>query len=249
MRLYHRADGSDPNRADRRAALRRARSLFLPLIAPVALMLSACAGDEPPEDPNTEAAEALHDAQLLNFHDATLMPEGSENGTYSELATVQYSEEVRDTTEVDKPECLDAANRWGDLDSVQEAPASVAAYEWEEAAVSHMLVELEEADASEALATEPPDTCDEYTATYEDGSSSEYGVRDLELPDVGDESRAFAIEVHTDGDDSNMFSVMYRNGGLLGTTSVLGQGEAEDYEDILLEFSEASVERQGQMLG
>ncbi|NYH52918.1 hypothetical protein HNR06_002507 [Nocardiopsis arvandica] len=216
------------------------------------ILLSACGGggSDQADESDADAAAALHEAQPLHVRDATLMSESSENGTYSELATVEYSEKVRASTELDKPECLDAANRWGSLEGVHEAPASVAAYEWDEGSVTHMLVRVDEETAAEALSTKPPESCDEYTATHEDGSSSHYGVRDLEdVPRVGDESRAYAIEVRTEGEESRMFSLMYRNGGLVGTTSILGAGELEDYEKMLVEFSEAAVERQRQMLG
>ena len=46
-----------------------------------------------------------------------------------------------------------------------------------------------------------------------------------------------------------MLSLMYRNGDLLGTTSVLGNGSVEDYEEMLIGFSEAAVERQQDTLG
>ncbi|WP_433698996.1 hypothetical protein [Nocardiopsis sp. CA-288880] len=221
------------------------------MVLPVVVMLGACGGGaEGGDDPNAEAAAALYDAHPLHVRDATLVPEGSESGTYSELVTVRYSAEVRATTELDKPECLDASNRWGDLDGVQGAPASVAAYEWSEGAVSHMLVQLDEGTAAEALAARPPESCAAYTATYEDGTTSDYGVSDLEeVPEIGDESRAYAIEVSSAEEDSRMFSIMYRNGGLVGTTSILGQGALEDYEEMLVEFSQAAVERQDQMLG
>ncbi|WP_150241730.1 hypothetical protein [Nocardiopsis quinghaiensis] len=215
------------------------------------ILLSACGGggNDQAEAPGADAA-ALHEAQPLHVRDATLMSEGSESGTYSELVTVKYSEEVRASTELDKPECLDASNQWGSLEGVREAPASVAAYEWDGGSVTHMLVRMDEGTAAEALSTKPPESCAEYTATYEDGSSSHYGVRDLEdVPRIGDESRAFAIDVDSEGVESRMFSLMYRNGGLVGTTSVLGAGELEDYEEMLVEFSEAAVERQRQMLG
>ncbi|WP_017587856.1 hypothetical protein [Nocardiopsis ganjiahuensis] len=215
-----------------------------------AVTLAACGGadEEQADDPGMEAAAQLHDAQPLNVGDVTLLPESSEAGTYSELVTVKYSEEVRASTELDKPECMDAANRWGDLESVRDAPASVAAYEWSEGNVSHILVQLDEESAAEALSVEPPETCAEYTATYEDGSSSDYGVTDLDVPPVGDESRSFGIQVSDDDGENHMYTVMYRNGGLLGTTSVMGPGEAEDYEQLLVDFSEAAVKRQDQML-
>ncbi|WP_017579205.1 hypothetical protein [Nocardiopsis valliformis] len=215
-----------------------------------AITLAACGGadGEQGEDPNAEAAAQLHEAQPINVGDVTLLPESSEAGTYSELVTVQYSEEVRASTELDKPECMDAANRWGDLDTVREAPASVAAYEWDLGNVSSILVQLDEDSAAEALAVKPPEACAEYTATYEDGSSSDYGVTDLDVPRIGDESRAFSIQVSDDDGQNHMYTVMYRNGGLLGTTSVMGPGEAEDYEQMLVDFSEAAIKRQGQML-
>lgn len=221
----------------------------------VVLLLSACGGQEQAREqersggPEAEAAAELHEAQPLSVKDATLLAESSENGTYSELITVQHSEQVRASTELDKPECLDAANAWGGLDTVRQAPASVAAYEWEPGTVSHILVWLDEETATEALATEPPESCSEYTATHEDGSSAEYGVSDLDLPTVGDESRSFAIRVSDGNGENHMYTVMYRNGGLLGTTSIMGTGEAAEYERMLTDFSEAAIERQGQMLG
>ncbi|WP_116244604.1 hypothetical protein [Nocardiopsis sp. FIRDI 009] len=218
----------------------------------IGLALTACGSaeeDQPAADPNAEAAARLHEAQPTSVRDATLLPEGSESGTYAELATVQYSEQVRDSTEIDKPECVDAANRWGDLDGVREAPASVAAYEWPEGSVSSMLVETDEETADEAMAIEPPASCESYNATYADGTSSEYGVRDLDMPEMGDESRAFLIEVRTGEEESRMLSVMYRNGSLLGMTSILGGGDEADYEEMLTAFTEAAIARQDQMLG
>ncbi|MFI6576724.1 hypothetical protein ACIBFB_13050 [Nocardiopsis sp. NPDC050513] len=219
----------------------------------MALALSACgSGGEEQEqaaaDPNAEAAARLHEAQPTSFRDATLLPEGSESGTYAELATVQYSEQVRESTEIDKPECVDAANRWGDLDSVRAAPASVAAYEWPGGSVSSVLVELDEEEAAEAMGVEPPSSCTTYSATYADGTSSEYGVRELDMPGIGDESRAFLVEVRTGDEASHMLSLLYRNGGLLGATSVLGSGDVAEYEDMLAGFTEAAIDRQGQML-
>jgi len=228
----------------------RHRSVLRPwmagLVLPMGLVMSAC-GDG--EVDTTGDAEQLHEAQPPHYRDATQVPEGSENGVYSELVTVQHSAEVRDTTELDKPECLDASNQWSDLDIVQDAPASVAAYEWDQGTVSSMLLRLTEEDVTEALHNRPPESCAEYTATYEDGSSSEYGISDLDLDVVGDESRAFAVEVSSGGEESHLLSLMYRNGDLLGTTSVLGNGSVEDYEEMLIGFSEAAVERQQDTLG
>lgn len=241
--------GQIPRPRERRGFI---RSLVLPVAVPMAVLLSACGGGaaEQPADSGAEAAAALHEAQPLHVRDATFVAESSESGTYSELATVRYSEQVRAATELDKPECLDAANQWAGLDGVRDSPASVAAYEWPEGAVTHMLVRLDGATAAEALSTTPPESCDEYTATHEDGTSSEYSVRDLEdVPRIGDESRAFAVEVVSGDDRNHMVSLMYRNGDLVGSTSVLGEGELEDYETMLVEFSEAAVERQRQMLG
>ncbi len=236
----------------RHSPVRSASNTALPaaIAMTCAITLAACGGadGEQGEDPNAEAAAQLHEAQPINVGDVTLLPESSEAGTYSELVTVQYSEEVRASTELDKPECMDAANRWGDLDTVREAPASVAAYEWDLGNVSSILVQLDEDSAAEALAVKPPEACAEYTATYEDGSSSDYGVTDLDVPRIGDESRAFSIQVSDDDGQNHMYTVMYRNGGLLGTTSVMGPGEAEDYEQMLVDFSEAAIKRQGQML-
>lgn len=258
LRLYSTTSARVPAGQSTHRKARRSfvRSLALTMTLPLTVLLGACGGDEDgqaeeqPVVSNTEAATALHEAQPLHVRDVTLISDGSESGIYSELVTVRYSDEVRASTELDKPECLDASNQWGDLEGVREAPASVASYEWSQGAVTHMLVRVDEATAAEALSTEPPESCTEYTATHEDGSSSAYGVSDLDgVPQIGDESRAFTIEVESGGERSRMVSLMYRNGDLVGTTSILGTGEASDYEEMLVEFSEAAVERQRQMLG
>ncbi|MFY7064866.1 hypothetical protein ACOQFV_03295 [Nocardiopsis changdeensis] len=218
---------------------------------PLVLALGACGGPtEEGTGDQAEAAALLHDAQLVSFEGAEIMPEGSEAGVYSELVTVQYSEQVRASTELDKPDCLDAANRWADAEAVQAAPASLTSYEWDRGSLTHLLVRLDEEGAAAAIASRPPAGCDTYTATYEDGTSSGYEVRDLaELPTLGDESRGFAVDVDTDGERNHMYSVMYRNGDLVGTTSIMGPGALEDYQEMLVEFTRASVDRQQEKLG
>ena len=215
------------------------------------LALSACGGPlGEGTDDDAAAAALLHDAQLISFEDAEVMPEGSEAGVYSDLVTVQYSEQVRDTTELDKPACLDAAGRWADTDAVQSAPASLTSYAWEQGSLTHLLIRLDEEGAATALASRPPADCATYTATYEDGTSSGYRVRDLtELPTLGDESRGFSVDVDTAGETSHMYSIMYRNGDLLGTTSIMGQGSLEDYREMLVGFTRAAVDRQQEKLG
>ncbi|SHJ75501.1 hypothetical protein SAMN05421803_10985 [Nocardiopsis flavescens] len=230
---------------------RAVRSSVLLAGLPVVLALSACGG--PTGEGTGEAAEEaalLHESQLLSFEGAEIMPEGSEAGVYSELVTVQYSEQVRASTEIDKPDCLDAANRWADAEAVQGAPASLTSYEWDRGSLTHLLVRLDEEGAASAVSSRPPADCATYTATYEDGTSSGYEVRDLSgLPALGDESRGFAVDVDTDGESNHMYSVMYRNGDLVGTTSIMGPGALEDYKEMLVEFTRASVERQQDKLG
>ena len=219
--------------------------LRLAAAAALALGSTACSGGGAEVQGD---ADQLHEAQLLQFQDVTQVSEGGESGTYSELTTVQYSAEIRDGTELDKPECVDATNRWGDLDTVQDAPTSVATYEWEEGAVTSLLVQLPPEEASDALDETPPEECSEYTATYEDGTSSDYSVGDLDLQEVGEESRAHSIDVETDGELSSMISVLYRNDGVLGTTSVIGDGDPAEYEEMLVGFTEAAIDRQNQTL-
>src|SRR5699024_8748377 len=64
----------------------RHRSVLRPwmagLVLPMGLVMSAC-GDG--EVDTTGDAEQLHEAQPPHYRDATQVPEGSENGVYSEL--------------------------------------------------------------------------------------------------------------------------------------------------------------------
>ena len=242
----HQVDtGHKGHRADIRSSAQQPRGVHAAAAAVLALGLTACGGGGAEEQ---GSAEELHEAQLLQFQDVTQVADGGEAGTYSELSTVQYSAEVRDATELDKPECVDATNRWSGLDTVQDAPTSVANYEWEEGAVSSMLLQMDPEQASDALAEEPPAECGQYTATYEDGTSSDYSIDELDVQGQGDESRAHAIEVESEGETSTMLSLLYRNGDVLGTTTVMGEGDLADYEEMLVGFTEAAVERQNQTL-
>ncbi|MFW6640688.1 hypothetical protein ACOALZ_11690 [Nocardiopsis algeriensis] len=239
------------------------RSWALPVILPLAFLASACGGAEETgseqeqntaavgEEAPAEPTADLHAAQPAEFDGATLVEENSESGVYSELATVKYGEELKASTELDKPECLEAAPKWASLDTVQSAPASVASYEWSEGTVTHIFVQMgEESAAQEAMAAEVESDCSTYTATYENGTTAEYSLTDLDtVPQVADESRAFSVETSSDAGDSRMYSITYRNGDILGTTTVMGSGELADYQEMLVGFTEAAVELQQQKLG
>lgn len=219
--------------------------------AAAVLVLAACGGTDSgtETDPGADAAAELHSAQLTQFRDATQIPESLEVGAYADLATVQYAEQARATAELDKPECQDAVDGWGQLEEVRRAPASLAAFEWESGSISHMLIRLSSTTADTALEKVPPQECSEYTATHEDGTTATYTVRHLDLDQIGDGSRAFVVEIGQEEGPAYLYNLLYRNGDHLGTTSLLGPEDEEDYEEMLVAFSEAALERQSQVFG
>ncbi|WP_017623080.1 hypothetical protein [Nocardiopsis chromatogenes] len=234
----------------------RTAAVAAPAAAVLVAALAACGGggggadgEDREQGPGAEAAAKLGEAQLVQYEDAKVVPEAGERGTYGRLAGVERTEELRASTDLDKPECMDAATSWGSLPEVRKAPASVAVFARGDDTVSHTLVEVPEGVADEALETVAPEKeCSSYEATMEDGSTSSYTVSEVDMDPVGDASRAFAVKTETGGDTVWMYSVVYRHGGHLGAATVLGPDEEGDYAELLSGFAASAVEREEKVL-
>ncbi|MFC4563705.1 hypothetical protein ACFO4E_17715 [Nocardiopsis mangrovi] len=195
-----------------------------------------------------DAASALSTAQLVQFGEAKVVPERSEQGVYGELATVRQTDKLREVTELDKPGCLDSINQWGRLPEVREAAASLATFARGGDTISHLLIDAPAGTAQEAVDTAPPAECDSYTATMQDGTTSSYRVTGIDLEQVGDASRAFVVDTEVGGDSISLYTLVYRNGDVLGTTSVLGASGDNDFETLLTDFTNAALEREREIL-
>ncbi|MDA2805739.1 hypothetical protein [Nocardiopsis suaedae] len=231
----------------------RTAAVAAPAAAVLVAALAACGGggggQGEERGPGAEAAERLGEAQLVQYEDAKVVPEAGERGTYGKLSGVERTEELRSSTDLDKPECMDAATSWGSLPEVRKAPASVAVFARGDDTVSHTLLKVPEGVADEALQTVTPEKeCASYKATMEDGSTSSYSVSEVDMDPVGDASRAFAVKTETGGDTVWMYSVVYRNGGHLGAATVLGPDEKGDYGELLSGFAASAVEREEKVL-
>ncbi|MUL41352.1 hypothetical protein FZ103_09205 [Streptomonospora sp. PA3] len=231
---------------------RRAAASALAVIAVAAA--AACGGAQGAEggdarkDPGAEAAQRLHEAQLLQFREAKVVPERSETGTYAELSTTKRTDKLRESTELDKPQCMEAANQWADLPEVRKAPTSLATFARGDDTLTHTLIKVPEETAEEVVAAEPPKGCDSYTATMKDGSTTSYRLMKVETEPVADGSRAFAVETSLGGETVWLYSLVYRNGGYLGTTTMLGPDSEDDYRETVAAFTEKAVERQEKVL-
>ncbi|GAA1980050.1 hypothetical protein GCM10009799_01470 [Nocardiopsis rhodophaea] len=210
--------------------------------------LTACGyasgGEAANDDPNAEAAAKLRDAQLVQFGDAKIVAERSEQGTYARMATIQQTEQLRESADMDKPECLDAANRWGRLKEVREAPSSLATFLQGEDTIAHMLIATGEKTAQKVVDTPTPEECSEYEVRFEEGATTSYTVEELDIDDVADASRAYTVETEMEKETAVLHSLVYRNGDNLGITSILGSKEEGDYEKTLRAFTEAAIERE-----
>ncbi|MDA8370643.1 MAG: hypothetical protein M0026_12380 [Nocardiopsaceae bacterium] len=224
--------------------------------------MSACGGgstedrsgeQEPPADTapkaGTDAAAELEKAQLDQFGDAKLIPEQSEQGIYAELDATQRAEKLRESIELDKPECMDAVNQWGQLPEVREAAASLAAFARDSDTITHTLIQVPEETAKEALDTTPPSECSTYQATLDDGTTSSYTVEDIDMETVADDSRAFSVTTDTGEDQMELHTLIYRNGDYLAATSIAGPNENGDYAETLAAFAKKALERENEVLG
>src|SRR5690625_5160721 len=212
-------------------ALRSTRGSVLAVTGVAALLtgLAGCASDEGEEGTQDEAEAdtetTLDQAHLAKFGDTKADPEQSEQGEYSQLKTTQQTNEMREGTNLDKPDCVDAVNQWSRMPEVSDAQASLATYPRGEDVITHTLIELSESAAKEAVDTKPPEECANYQATLEDGSTTTYTLRDLDLDTVGDDSHAFVAEAESGGDTMYVYNLVYRNRDHLSTVTLLGDGE------------------------
>ncbi|QVQ50557.1 hypothetical protein J4H86_16815 [Spiractinospora alimapuensis] len=202
------------------------------------LLAAGCGSDHSPEE--------LHDALLTEFEDAVLAEDQTETGVYEELTTVQESEALRSSVELDKPECANTASEWNELEEVRSANAAVGVYGREGEYITHILLDASSDTAQEALDARPPEECQEYEATNADGSVSSYSVSDLDLSDVGSGSYAFLVETEAQDTTVLMYSLVYEGDGYLGMTTVLG---TEASEDTLVNFTETALEHEASVLG
>ncbi|GAB3477994.1 hypothetical protein [Nocardiopsis coralliicola] len=194
-------------------------------------------------------AEELAEAQIVQYEDAKVVPEAGQTGVYAELAGVAQTEELREKTELDKPDCADTADGWSASEAVHDAPASVAVFARGDDTISHTLMAVPEEEAEKAVAAAVPDeACTSYTATMEDGTESSYKVAPLKAEQVADSSNAFRVRTETDGEPVWMYSIVYRHGDHLGATTLVGPDAEEDYADLLQGFTESAVEQEEKVL-
>ncbi|MBB4935088.1 hypothetical protein F4561_005982 [Lipingzhangella halophila] len=199
-------------------------------------------------DSEANVATKLDQAQLVEFGEAKVDAEHTEQGTYAELSATQQTEELRESTNLDKPDCVNAVDPWTQLPEVRDAPASLANYPQEGNSITHTLLKPGESTATEAVRAEPPEECSSYQATLEDGTTTVYTIRELDLDTVGDESRAFVAGAEAQGEAIHKYTLVYRNNDHLATATVLGAEESSEHEETLLEFAQAAVERENQVL-
>lgn len=197
-------------------------------------------------DTVSDTAARLGEAQLTEFEGVARMADQSEAGVYGELDAVLQMEELRESTTLDKPHCVDPVSQWGRLPEVRQAPASLVSFSDEAGVITHMLLELPEDVAAQAIDTVPAEECATYQTTTEDGTSTTYTVQELDTATIGEQSRAFAVETDGESSDVLFYNVLYRSGDYLGVTSLVG---GPDSERRLIDFTTAALEHQTAVLG
>ncbi|WP_017595721.1 hypothetical protein [Nocardiopsis potens] len=230
-------------------------------VCAVLLAASACGGGQGAEEagggeggkqdgPAAASAEKLNEAQLVQYEDAKVVPEAGQSGAYGELSGVARTKKLREETELDKPECADATERWAAVPEVRDAPASVAVYaRGDDTTLSHTLLALPADAADKALeAAVPPEECSSYEATMKDGGTSSYEISELDADEVADGSRAFTVKTEAQGEEVWLYALVYRNGDHLASTSIIGPDADGDYADLLTGFTESAVEREDKIL-
>ncbi|MFD1658431.1 hypothetical protein ACFSL4_09465 [Streptomyces caeni] len=168
------------------------------------------------------SANGLQKALLTEFGEAKVVY-GPRAGAMSSLAPTGSADTAGVEVKTDKPQCL-RLTQGIDADTAGSAPAAlVSLADIPDVTVAEVLVAPDSGAADKIMAGGPPADCSSYTTTV-DGYVTEYHLKNLDLPDVGDEARGYEIVGRSKkyGTTTSNFVIVFRDGGWMGSLSVTG---------------------------
>lgn len=184
-------------------------------ICAAATLISGCAvtqGAAPAPTPAPVPAPDLG-AALLPAPPGMRVAYGPESGPYGTLrATKAGLAAMRRSSPCATTPTIDAA-----APEVRAAPAAVVAYTSAAGSVTQALVEL-----PAAFPAELPDRCASYRAIVE-GEQVTYTTRKVDLPPLGDQSRAYVTAVSGGGQSLEVGSVAVRRGRVVMSLLVIAR--------------------------
>jgi hypothetical protein len=146
------------------------------------------------------------------------------SGKYSSVAQASASKQASGVT-VSPKACSQAATEGFDPSALSGAPAAGVTFQVGTNGVSELLISSTAKSASTALAGQVPAGCTKYSETV-DGKTLTYSLAEEAVSGIG--AQAKVLNVHpVSGTADDLWSLIYRGTGFVGTVTVIGPNASE----------------------
>lgn len=147
------------------------------------------------------------------------------SGTYASMPTLSTGKKAASAVQVTPKACTGAATVGFDPTVLAGAPAAAVTFRVATNGVSEVLIASSAKSASAALAGRVPAQCSRYEEKV-GGKTYTYDTTEKAITGIGEQARV--LNVHSDGLKADeMWSLIYRGAGFVGTVSVVGPNSSE----------------------
>jgi len=164
-------------------------------------------------------------AALLTRVNGVAAAMSASSGRYAALPAASTDRQTTGSVQVIPAACAKAATKGFDLTALAAAPAATVTFRVGGNAVSEVLVASTAASGSAVIAARVPTEC----ARYEEkaaGKTLKYVLTEEAVTGIGQQARA--LNTYPDGATSdNLWSLIYRGKGFIGTVTVVGPNASE----------------------
>ena len=169
-------------------------------------------------------AERLRAALLTRVNGVAAAAPAS-SGKYASLPGASTGEKAVSALQVTPKACSGAATAGFDPTALAGAPAAAVTFRVGTNGVSEVLIASSAKSASTALAGHVPAECTRYEEKVE-GKTFTYGIKEQAITGIGKQARV--LNVQADGSKvDNLWSLIYRGVGFVGTVTVVGPNASE----------------------
>ena len=174
--------------------------------------------------PGAFTASELRGALLsrINGAPAALKPEA---GPYGSLEEVKATKNSMHGVVVTPAKCSSATLTGFNSSTFSNSPAAVSTFRVGRNGVSEVVMAPSASAAKSALGKSVPSGCSHYHATV-GGKTFSYQVREAWVDGIGDEARVLNVDA-VGYPQVNVWSVVYRGGGIVGAVTVVGPDASE----------------------
>jgi hypothetical protein len=186
---------------------------------PVAATASAAA-----KSSNGALTSAVLRGALLTRVNGVAAAGPASSGTYASLTT-SAAKQAAGAVQVTPKACAGAATVGFNAAALAGAPAAAVTFEVGTNEVSEVLVASSAASAATALAGRVPAECAQYEENV-GGKTLTYSVKEQPVTGIGEQAQE--LNVHPQGGKSgDLWSLIYRGTGFIGTVTVVGPNASE----------------------